>query len=66
MGEIFFNSLQLYGNWTVSFQSAAFSLDVTAARLMYIKETIYQVDNSNAYGFSVVDGMPLEGNYFDL
>ena len=61
VGEIFLNSLQYYGNWTVSFQSASFSLDVTAARRVYIQETVYQVDHFNAYGFSIFEGMPLEG-----
>jgi len=61
VGEITFNSEQLYGNWTITFQSLAFTLDVTATRLMYVQETLYQLDNSNSYGFSTIEGRPLEG-----
>ena len=52
----------LYGEWRIRIQSQGFySIYVWGRSELSVAEEIYAIDSSNAYGYSSIEGRPLQG-----
>ena len=62
MAHINITDNTLRGNWTVTLLTQGYySIHVSAISDLTISSDLYNLDSTNTYGFSRIDGRPTEG-----
>ena len=55
------------GNWSILIQSrGTYSIQIQGISNVIISRDLYQIDSSSVYGFSSIDGKPLQGNEYNF